>query len=336
MNDDALQKLHVNPLADIGLGGAQRPPFLFQDLLLHQSLVMVSAEPFTGKTMLTLNMALCLDTGTPLFNKFSPGRKLRVLYIGQDAPLWDYAEQIRKLMRGMGLTHTQISILSGVGSFNKGHNILTASTHHWIQHYFEDIGFDVLFIDTLASIHSAEENSNSEMTVVMNTLKAFRDRYRCAVIFTHHDAKPAATDGRSNIYRPRGASVISGSVDAYISLRAMRDGGIKLSVPKGRGLKKRHDLIYDMFDTPDGTGIQLTLRDTTAQSAHLDAAILQACVEPKARHELISLVAPLLPTTLPSAVATLVDSILIKLQSLGKLRKVGRGTWQSIASISQP
>src|SRR6267142_5166609 len=46
---------------DLVMGRARVPPFLFSGFLRRNSLTMIGAEPFVGKTMLLLYLALCLE-----------------------------------------------------------------------------------------------------------------------------------------------------------------------------------------------------------------------------------------------------------------------------------
>ena len=97
---------------EIGSEKILPPHWLFEDFLFSQSLTLLSAEPFTGKTMFLLAMMASLDTFEPLCGQFLPLREglqrdkiyapnPHVLFIGQDAPTWDYKGQYQKLLRGL-------------------------------------------------------------------------------------------------------------------------------------------------------------------------------------------------------------------------------------------
>lgn len=320
-----LRETHsVKSLADVGLGEIRRPPYLFDDFLLRRTLIMVSAEPFTGKTMLTLSMALCLDAGRPLFGKIKPIEKRKVLYIGQDAATWDYAEQTRKLLVGLGLADGTVEALDTEAIFNQGLDILDSKFYDFLSLWRDEIGLDVLILDTLASMHSADENSNREMGFVMQVLKRCRDRLGLTVIFTHHDGKPSMAE-RSAVYRPRGASIISGSVDAHISLQSS-GGGVELTLPKGRGLTAKKPFHYDMLDVPPPSGapspgVKLQLRDETPEllSAKILSAIQQSDLP----------VPNKVLTSLFNVAGDELYNILRSLERVGAIRRSGRGAWEA-------
>jgi hypothetical protein len=223
--------LSLSQLAD---GSIQPPVPLFDGLLLHETLTMVSGEPYTGKTLFLLAIALSLASGKPLLGRFPPKELRRVLFIGQDAPTWDYAGQALKLARGYGiaadeLKHHEVDLV-----LNEGIVITDKPFLEWLGQWHEATKFDVLMLDTLLDIHSADENSNAQMRVVMKQLKTIRDQLGCAILFSHHTGKPVVGDSRSANYMSRGATTIPGSSDFHFQLRQGRER-VDMLWPKGRG-----------------------------------------------------------------------------------------------------
>jgi hypothetical protein len=318
---------NIRALSDVGLGEVRRPPPLFHDLMLQRSLIMVSAEPFTGKTMLTLAMSLCLDSGLPLLGAFEPYEKRRFLYIGQDAPTWDYAEQTRKLLRGLDLSPDQVDLLDTEAMFNEGVDILDREFISFIHAWHNEMGLDGIIFDTLASIHSADENSSREMGVVMTALKRLRDRLGLTIVFTHHDAKPSGDSERSAIYRPRGSSVIAGSVDAHISLRTTKTGSIHFTTPKGRGLANtKRKLLYDMVDTGTSSDPGLKLVAQTEGSTH-QAIILQALKDGMTTRADFATALQVKAALTAATSSTATDNALRSLERRALVQRKGRGIW---------
>lgn len=290
---------------------------------------MVGGEPYTGKTMLTLAMALALDAGKPLLG-FEPQERRKVLYIGQDAPTWDYAEQSRKLLMGYELTPQQVDALNTDVCFNQGHDLLDKTFWNFLRDWHAEVGFDVVVFDTLAAMHSADENSNREMNIIMNTLKRIRDALGVTVIFTHHESKPSDS-GRSAVYKARGASVISGSVDIYLSLQAMVTGQVRLTMPKGRGIaNNKRRVLYTMQDVGSASnpGIQLIAAADNEQYIAVVHKLLQQGLTN--RGDLIGALLQQFPTLPPGTVGPTVDNALLTLRRQNKATKVGRGVWKAI------
>lgn len=213
------------------------PAWLLADLIRQRSLVMISAEPFTGKTMFALSLALALDTQLPFLNHYQPSPGHRALFIGQDAPTWDYQGVFAALTRGLAIESPPN--LPSLFILNRG---LTLALPRQFSDFLEAAvslyDIDVLILDVLRSFHDYDENSNLEMSRIMDLLKSFRDRFGLTIILTHHTSKPSAgfagTPQISGNYRARGASVISGSIDQHFLLRASR-GAVQIEMPKARG-----------------------------------------------------------------------------------------------------
>lgn len=249
-----------NPLDDMGL-------------LRSKTITMVSAEPFTGKTMLMLGVTLGLASGRgALGYPAAPGH--RVLFLGQDAPTWDYWGQVRKLWVGLG----QPAIPQGSAFFflNRGWKINDPGFDGFLTETVRLYGITVLILDTLLQFHDAEENSNKEMRAVMDLLKSWRDK-GLTVIFSHHTGK---TQGISGNYAARGASVISGSVDFHLQLKA-HGPTISLGLPKRRGGAKRHADGFSITDKDGGIALESQVRVATPTER-----VREYLKQPRSREEL--------------------------------------------------
>lgn len=288
---------------------------------------MVSAEPFTGKTLLSLAIAIALDTGRPLFSHYHVREPKKVFFIGQDAPSWDYAEQTRKLIRGYALSRPEIDRLDLDMMLNEGLNLFDPGSWKLIQEWWTVSKFNVLILDTLASLHSGDENSTRDMGILCAMLKEIRDKMHCCVIFTHHSAKPLQGVHRSENYSARGNSVISGSIDFHLVLRREPElDRVKLRFPKGRGAERMDKLTY--FDikedaTPEGEPM---IRLVVPQANSLNTQIIAALTaHSMSRAELISSIHD--PTTNSIQLARMVDNSLTGLERSGQVKRLGRGTW---------
>jgi hypothetical protein len=224
---------------DITSGRVARPPWLFEDFLLSHSITLVSGEPFAGKSLFMSAAALSLDSGEPLFGAFQPAPYQRVMYIGQDAPTWDYIGQAQKIARGMEIRTTSGSFML----LNKGFDLMDPASFRLIEEAIDLYNINVLMLDTLLEMHNLNENDNVEMKQVMGRLKYLRNKHFLSIFISTHTAK--AVEGKSANYRARGASVISGSVDQHILIRphygAGKADGFYFKAPKSRGGTMKQD-----------------------------------------------------------------------------------------------
>ena len=223
--------------SDLLTARAAPPPMLLSDFLRSRSITLISGEPFSGKTLLTLSICLSIDTLHPLFDLYTPSPGHRCLFIGQDAPTWDYFAQVAALTRGFLRNGAPIHLPS-IYILNKGLSLFPPQQFiDFIAQAIAIYDIDVLCLDVFKSFHDFDENSNADMSRVMTLLKYLRDNFALSILLTHHTSKaPPGIDPLSMLgnYRARGASVIAGSIDQHFLLTT-RGSVTHIAMPKARG-----------------------------------------------------------------------------------------------------
>jgi hypothetical protein len=315
----------MRSIAGILGGEAPKPPALVHGFLPAETLILVSAEPYTGKSIFCLDLALALATEQPVLGRYAPNGQKSVLFCGQDSPDWDYAEQVRKLARGRGLGQQAAEIMPLDLWFNGGWDLLNPAFLHTLEEWQHEHPVDVVIIDTLAAFHSADENLAREMGVVMTILKRLRDRFRWTIILTHHVSKPVAGDERSLNYRARGSSVISGSIDVHLSL-ARRKDMVQIRMPKGRGATPiDKSLGFTIGEDEDEQGVESVRLLVPPQQDSIPSLILSRLQlsSPASRGELVAFV----KSRQPEIRATAVDNALALMKRTERVSNPQRGTW---------
>lgn len=319
---------NVFALSDLASGQVLPPPALFGDLVLDDTLTMISAPPYSGKSLLLAAMVVSLDSGLPLFGKFAPNGVKKVLALLQDAPTWDYAEQFRKIIRGYGLVKEQRELLDTHLIINRGLQLTDPEFMTQLRIWFTHSPFDVLCLDALWTFHSLNENDNSQMAFVMGTLKRIRNEFGCAVIFTHHTAKLRAEDqGMDANYRARGATVIPASVDFHFAMKRIGPR-IMLQMPKGRGADVEQLIHFDITEVDHPEGVALKL-DAPKPEATRQGKVLDYLKENRKREDLVAYMKAAENMTEARA-RKAVDNDLRLLRSLGKIARVGYGIWKAV------
>lgn len=320
---------NVFALSDLARGQVLPPPALFGDLMLDDTLTMISAPPYSGKSLLLAAMVVSLDTGLPLFGRFAPNGVKKVLTLLQDAPTWDYAEQFRKICRGYGLSKEQMELLDAQLIINRGLQLTDPEFMNQLRVWYGHSPFDVLCLDALWTFHSFNENDNSQMAFVMAQLKRIRTELGAAVIFTHHTAKLRAEDaGMDANYRSRGATVIPASVDFHFAIK--RSGNrILLQTPKGRGADVEQIVPFDIVevDHPDGMALKFEARKP---EENRQGKLLEFMAEPRKREDLIAFVRAEDPKLTEARAKKAVDNDLQLLRAYQKVERVGYGIWKAV------
>lgn len=78
----------------------------------------------------------------------------------------------------------------------------------------------LLFLDTLRSFHSGDENDSRAMAVLIGHIRAIAARTGCAVVFLHHTSKSLAVSGQGDLQQAsRGSSVLTDNIrwQAYLA-----------------------------------------------------------------------------------------------------------------------
>lgn len=318
-------------LSELTRGKIAPPPPLFGDLLLDDTLTMVSAPPYTGKSLFLAAMVVSLDTGLPLFGRFAPNGVRKVLALLQDAPTWDYAEQFRKIARGYGLQREQQEMLESHLIINRGIQLTDKDFMEQLKLWHHSNPFDVLVLDALWTFHNMNENDNSQMGFVMAQLKRIREEFGAAVIFTHHTAKLRAEDAGMNAnYQSRGATVIPASVDFHFAMKRIGPR-ITLQMPKGRGADIEQLVYYDIkeVDHPDGTALKL---DAPAPEATRQGKLLIFLTQERKRDDMVAFLRSAEPGITDARAKKAVDNDLRLLRSYGKVEKVAHGVWKAVVT----
>jgi AAA domain len=104
------------------------------------------------------------------------------------------------------------------------------------------LGVQVIIIDSLSKVHSAQESVAEQMGIVTANLRIIAEQTGALVVVLHHERK-ASADPRSkstNMDMVRGSTVISASFETIISLEARGDENathVHYHVTKQRGVK---------------------------------------------------------------------------------------------------
>lgn len=220
--------MRLLPATDFVKQGIE-PGMLIEGLVAEKSILLIAGEPFTGKTMMALELAIGVASGTTAFGR--PARQGRVVYLGMDSPKWDLARQARKMLKGKGIEAEKVQdelwfhwgpperVLNGVREAEKAIAQL------------RELGAEMLIVDTLRKAHLHEENTSMGMAVVTDMARAIADE-GVALVLLHHLAKPK--EGTSKLYQTRGSTVLPGSVDVQWSVSRTGPDWLTVDVPKAR------------------------------------------------------------------------------------------------------
>jgi len=210
--------------------------WLIEDLIPESSCLVLGAEQKTGKTWITLEIALALALGRSVLGRWHAARKGRTLFYspegsgGADISRDSFYRRLWRMCWGAGLGRdgdpTDIGEIPDLIRRYPGRldvldddslSDLAATIHAWKP--------DLLILDPLISCYrGVSENDNSEVQDALDRIRDLRPlNPGMSIVVAHHHNK-AAADQKNPWNSLRGASAVAGWTDGLITLKNP-DGG---------------------------------------------------------------------------------------------------------------
>ena len=225
------EQWQLGSLAD-ALQHEEPTKFLIEGLLPTPSLCIVYGGPGSLKSMILLDMALCVAAGSPWLECMPVGDAIPgITFVTHQAPvLWvDFDNGPRRTRER-------------IGAIGRGHELPAATPFRYVSmptpwldasdaaivmelsKLIKHNGFRLVIVDNLGLITGETEENSGEMAQVMGRLRWLAEDAECALIVVHHQRKsngqavPGVRKGESL----RGHSSIEASLD--LSLLVERNG----------------------------------------------------------------------------------------------------------------
>lgn len=220
-----------NPLAEIMIENMRsandsittplpRPPEIMQGIFRAGDIVSLTASSKVGKTWELLRLAHAIVTG---------GRWLEiqcnisaVLYLNFELHDYDMDARINHIFQGDQHGSHSLTVLNLRGRSGDADAIMQA-LHHIIDQ--GAVVPDAIIVDPIYRFYGdADENSNSEMGVLLLNIVRFAKSVNSAVIYAHHHAKGKSRQDEFKAGEQQsGAGVFTRNYDANLNLSAVKD-----------------------------------------------------------------------------------------------------------------
>lgn len=198
--------------------------WLFNGLIPQGTVGVLGSAPKTAKTWVAEELSVALISGKPAFDQFEVPQPGIVAYFFAEDDEESIITRTRALANSKKLDSTA---LARFYPHPKGTTIdvMNIDDLAWIVASCRRVGnITFLILDPFRDIHTANEDSSTEMAPVMKRLLALQVVLGCTVLFVHHSSK-YGSEKQGSGQSLRGSTVIHGSV-GY---------GIYLSNPGGNG-----------------------------------------------------------------------------------------------------
>lgn len=219
-----------------------RREWLAKGYLIRGSVTLIAGAGSAGKSSLFKAWSIACALGMQ-YSRFSPVAQLKVLSYNVEDDRDEEDRRISAALRQFGCVGSAlIGNLRIIGPHDVGTLIerdqqtgkirLTDAMIDLIQH-IENFLPDVVFLDPVVELHTADENDNTGLRAVMAQLRAIAVRYKICICLAHHVRKGTVTPGDPDAVR--GAGAIVGAARVVFTLCGMTDDEAdKLSIPRDK------------------------------------------------------------------------------------------------------
>lgn len=233
-----------------------------------------------GKTVMALNRMLRWSAGLPMFDDWldpdgeaylAPSHPLKILVIENEG--------------AGGLFHKQIGIMSSAAAYlddehrdlarenmliwgDGGYSGLKLDEEEkldWVRRGVEKWAPDIVFVEPFRGLWNGEENSATDMAVVVDALVGIAADYKCGVLVSHHERKSGTGDDGEKMSAGRGSTVLEGAVTVMENFESVKGGEFReLSWSKSRHGKAPNSVRMEW--DPDAWWYKHVREDDLAES----------------------------------------------------------------------
>ena len=219
-----MKRLPLCRAADLLADAAPPRRWLVESLWAERAVGILGGEPKCGKSLLALDVAVAVASGTPCLRRFAVAQRGRVLlYAAEDAlPI------VRERLEG-------IAAAAGTGLGSLDLFVITAPTLRLdtetdrarLEETVRVARPRLLVLDPFVRLHAIDENAAGEVAPLLGYLRRLERTYETAVLLVHHVRKGAAKLRGGQALR--GSSELHAWGDSNLYLRRRGDT-VRLSV----------------------------------------------------------------------------------------------------------
>jgi hypothetical protein len=257
-------------------------PVVIRDLL-YRGVTLFAGRPKVGKSWLTLQIAIAMALGRPLWGKLGIERPGRVVYCALEEPPSRTAGRLKKLMQqpdpllmNLHFIYTLKPLMAG--GVNELDACLAANPA------------DLVVIDTLSAIVRANEKRDvfrSDYNEV-NTIRQLADKHKTAILVVTHLRKMAA---EYSIDAVAGTTGLTAACDAIWVLRRQPGGDCLLELTGRESEEKSYALRFDSREETFGwnlLGQSADIKISSERKEIIDLLAEEGAQPPKAIADFLS------------------------------------------------
>ena len=198
----------------------EKVDWIVPGVVAANSIGFIAGLPETMKTFIMLDFAVEVSRGGKWLQKFET-KKSKVLYVDQERFKGETQRRLKALILGKGLDPKEINeyLFVRCGSTTR---LNLQPSFDAFKKILSDIKPQVVVIDSLATIHTAEENNRQSIQEVLEKVKQLRAEFNCSFLFLSHENKMAFNkeeSGDPSISQMAGSIAIPAAAECVLTVR---------------------------------------------------------------------------------------------------------------------
>lgn len=210
----------------------ENPPMLVEPgLVARGALSSLTSRAGKGKTSISLNCLVRWSMGKPLFDELpdvlNPVAPLRVLVIENEGAPGHFQDILTRIISKNGFTEEEKGLarknmhIWGDGGWS-GLKLDREEDLKMVSAAVAKTQADIAFIEPFRGLWSGDENSSTDMAVVLDAMSQIASENQCAVMLTHHETKSGG--GEEAMDAARGSTAFEGHVAVMARWSPVRGG----------------------------------------------------------------------------------------------------------------
>jgi RecA-family ATPase len=208
------------------------PPMLVEPgLVARGALSTMTSRAGKGKTAVSLNCLVRWSMGKPLFDELddvlAPVGPLRILVIENEGAPGHFQKILKLILHKNGFAKDEIELarenmhIWGDGGWS-GLKLDHDDNVELISTAAAKTKADILFIEPFRGLWSGDENSSTDMAVVLDSMSQIASENQCGVMLTHHETKSGG--GEEAMDAARGSTAFEGHAAVMARWSQVRGG----------------------------------------------------------------------------------------------------------------